>query len=35
MFARIRPDTWDHLAIADALIVGILTADPVSDRPLA
>ena len=52
MFARIRPDTWGHLAIAAVLIVGVLvvgtvgprpfglhgvvlTADPVSDRPLS
>ncbi len=29
MFARIRPDTWGHLAIAAALIVGVLVAGTV------
>ena len=29
MFARIRPDTWSHLAIAAALIVGVLVAGTV------
>ena len=29
MFARIRPDTWGHLAIAAALILGVLVAGTV------
>ena len=29
MFARIRPDTWSHLTIAAALIVGVLVAGTV------
>ena len=29
MFARIRPDTWSHLAIAAALIIGVLVAGTV------
>jgi len=29
MFARIRPDTWSHLAIAAVLIIGVLVAGTV------
>ena len=29
MFARSRPDTWSHLAIAAVLIIGVLVAGTV------
>ena len=35
MFARVRPDTWGHLAIAAALLVGVLVVGTVGYSEIA